>query len=946
MDRKTWTKVEDIVDTVLSISEKERSTCIEQKCGGDVMLKQHVTELLKSIEASEGFLETKNHYSNLLKDFSLDISEAVSQKDLIGERLGNYIITGVIAQGGMGSVFEAERADESYKNKVAIKILRKGMETEDVLARFRIELQILARLNHPNITHLLDAGLTSDARPYFVMEYVEGKPITTYCNENKLSVKERLKLFLQVCDALQYAHQNLVIHRDLKPGNILVTEDGRVKLLDFGIAKVLSEDFSPNGGRPLTRQEQMVFTPEYASPEQLKGSPVNTASDIYSLGVVLYELLTNTRPYNFQGLNRLEMVQDLQAKTISQPSASIKTTSDCDSKTDLSSQVENELDDVVLKGLRIEPNGRYESVEQFRQDLLNYLNNRPVTAKADSRRYRLAKFWQRNRTVASLGALSLILFFTGVTGILWQSSKAQQEAQRAIVVKDFLENMITASNPWVNPEEPLTAKDLIDQGASMIEEELDDRPALAAELLGVIGASYQGMREDNLAEEYLSKAVNLLQTDAELDPITTAKINAGYAGALLRAGDPAEAESLARQSLDNLNDDGNTGEVKSQLLSMLANAQSLLGNPLEAQSNAREAADIVCESTENFAQSCINAQMELRHFHEWAGNFEAGLDAAEYAFRLADSTNTGISEAMRLSVVGNYGNALSYNARTTEAIPILEQNTEHARESYGDDSYRYARALHDLVSAYMYAGRTHEALPYAEQVFEIGGTAQPGNPMNAYWLHQLYQLALDLLQPDRAEAVFSKYEDMLPQQMSSYYVDAFEIEHLRLEALRNPEDPNILVQAEALLEKFGETDSPVRSNAALLAAEQALGVDSLNAAARFLKEFDESVGALPASNIQPARATYLKARHLALLDKLDEAMEEAQKSLNMLREIGHRDSPFIAENRALLAEIHCRKEHTEEGLSLLDEAVTYWTQTAEVPAGEAAMENIAPACLP
>lgn len=947
MENIDWNIVETIVDEVLELPEENWFEFVEKQCEASPKVKSEVTKLLKSILDSEGWLEDAATYKSELFEPPQDLQPS----NISGKKIGVYRIKDIIGHGGMGSVYLAERDDGNFKQTVALKLIRREMATPTNKARFKREQQILAGLNHPHISHLFDGGLTQDGRPYFVMEYIEGKPITDYCDEKELDIHERLKLSLQICDALQYAHQNLVIHRDLKPSNILVTDDGQVKLLDFGIAKVLSDDFSLKDSSTLTKGGQMVFTPEYASPEQLDGSTVSTASDIYALAIVLYELLASQRPYNFKGLNRVQMVNELQKITIQKPSTAIKDRSEALAVIPVS-KLRYELDDIVLKGLRMEADLRYESVEQFSNDISNYLNNRPVIAKGDTRKYRLAKFLQRNRHGVSLVILSFILLFAGVAGIVWQANKTQQEAERAlaaservIAVKDFLENMITAGNPWTNPNKPQTARDLIDQGAQTVEGELNDQPALAAELLGVIGASYQGMREDSLANHYLSRAMALTEAGAELDPLVNAKIHAEYAGTLLRLGQPGEAETLARETLKDMSGQQNARKIRSQLLSMLANAQSLLGNAPAALTSAQEAADLVCNSSDRYIQRCINAKMELRHFYEWAGNFEAGLEAAGFAYQLADSTKTGISEPMRLTVVGNYGNALSYNAQTTKAIPLLKNNVELALKMYGENSYRYARALHDLVSAYMYAGQVHEALPRAEHVFEIGGTAQPGNPMNSYWLHQIFHMSLDLRMPDRAENAYGKYEDDLPERMSDYYIDAFDVEYLRVQALNNPGNAAIRKKSENLLEKLREQNSPQLPNAALLAAEQAVEAKNADDAEDLLNEFKASLGAIPPSDVSPARAKLLNARRLALLNDLEQAMNEARESLALLREIGHRNSPFVAETQAVMAELHCRMNEPEEGQTLLDKSRQYWREIAEVPDGLDAMEKLAPVCL-
>lgn len=940
MDAKNtefWEELSSLYEQVEGLSDNERSEYLDTHCQNEAVR----AELESLLAVHDSSLE---YFDSLAAGLISPALEELSDPQLRVKRAGNYRIITELGRGGMGTVYLGERADDAYESRVAIKILRRGMDSDDILARFRIERQILARLNHPNITHLLDGGITEDGRPYFVMEYIQGQPITDYCDEKRLSVRQRLKLFLQICDALQYAHQNLVIHRDLKPGNILVTDDGQVKLLDFGIAKVISDDFFQRGATTLTREHQIVFTPEYASPEQIEGSRVNTSSDIYSLGIILYEMLTGRRPYSLKGLSRVQMADTLYEIIITRPSTVIKSSSGADKPGD-------EVDDIILKALRLEPEQRYDSVQQLAQDILNYLNNLPVMARADSQRYRLVKFMQRNRVAVALSLFTSFLLLTGMAGIVWQANKTQREAERAlaateraIAVKNFLVSMITAANPWVNPGATPTVRDLIEQGAQTVNAELKDQPALAAELLGVIGASYQGMREDSLARHYLESSLNLIDSGAVLEPLTTANIKADYAGALLRSGRPAEAESLANATIPEFNNLRNSTAVHSQLLSMRANAQGLLGKPAEALGSAKEAANLVCENTDLYLMECINAQMELRHFYEWAGDFNSGLDAAAFAYKLADSAGSMISDPMRLAVVGSYGNALSYGARTAEAIPLLEENAALALNLFGDGAYRYARALHDLATAHLYAGDLHIAYPMARRVFEIGGRAQPGNPTNAYWLYQIYRIALDLRMPDQASSAFNEFSDDLPETMSDYYVHAFKVERLRARVLSKPGDAGIRDEIHDMLENFRNLDSPLYPKAALLAAEQAVEANDTSAVKQYLNQYHASIEAIPRTDIGPARSMLINARYLALLGETEQAIEEAGRSLSALQGIGHTDSPFVAEVQAVLANLNCSLSDMEKGKAQLLASYRYWTEIAKVPAGSKAMDRLAPAC--
>lgn len=344
---------------------------------------------------------------------------------MVGRVVGHYRLLRRIGEGGMGVVYAAERADE-FRRRVAIKLVRYTLETPEVLGRFHTERQTLALLSHPNIVTLLDGGATPDGMPYLVMDFVEGRPIDEYCEERRLPVADRLHLFVEVCAAVQYAHQNLVVHCDLKPGNILVTAEGAPKLLDFGIAKLLEPHTLGMTGY-MTQAGQRPFTPAYASPEQVRGEPVTTATDVYALGAILYRLLTGHSPYRFRTESAAEIIEAVCSQEAQRASAVV---SESDPEK-LRRRLEGDLDAILLKALRKEPQNRYGSVEQFADDIRRHLEGRPVAARKGTFRYRAAKFIRRNRIMAAAAALSALAITAGIIGVAWQAHVALAAKARA-----------------------------------------------------------------------------------------------------------------------------------------------------------------------------------------------------------------------------------------------------------------------------------------------------------------------------------------------------------------------------------------------------------------------------------------------------------------------------------------------------------------------------------
>lgn len=432
-----WQKVNEVFEAALEIEGvTAQHEFVSRACYGDEKLRTKVQGLLSANHQVdvEGFMRADALLAGA-RVLTADESVLPTYK-----RIGNYHLIREIGRGGMGAVYLAKRED--FKQEVALKIIKRGMDTDDVVRRFLREREVLATLKHPHIAHLLDGGTTPDGLPFIVMEYVEGKPVTEYCEEQSLSVEELLVLFRKICLAVSYAHQNLVVHRDLKPSNILVTADGEPKLLDFGIARLLTHDET---GQTIeqTAAGVALLTPEYASPEQIRGEKITTASDIYSLGVLLYELLTYTRPYKIKSRNSVEFIRAVCETEPERPSSAISRASSLGGVTTgrdsqrliqagrLSKSLKGDLDNIVLKALKKEPGKRYSSVEQFSEDIKRHLEGLPVLARAGSFGYGISKFIRRNRVPVAFAAVAFIALLVGLSVAIWQAIEVGTQRAKA-----------------------------------------------------------------------------------------------------------------------------------------------------------------------------------------------------------------------------------------------------------------------------------------------------------------------------------------------------------------------------------------------------------------------------------------------------------------------------------------------------------------------------------
>lgn len=622
------------------------------------------------------------------------------------ERIGPYKIVGELGRGGMGVVYLAIKENDQFKTRVALKVVKRGMDSEEIVRRFNIERQVLAALNHPNIARLIDAATMEDGRPYFVMEYIEGKPIDRHCDEEKMSIDKRLALFRQVCAGVQHAHQNLIVHRDLKPSNVLVTSKGDVKLMDFGIAKVLNPQLAAVMGDP-TEVGLRVMTTEYASPEQVRGDPIGTSSDIYSLGVLLYELLTGRRPYRFRTKLEEEIKRIVCDSEPSRPSTAVTTsesyvTSGGESRTldatelarpregmpeRLKKRLSGDIDNIVMMAMRKETTRRYVSAEQFAEDIKRHLDGRPVIASPDRSLYRFGKFLKRNRiAMGSLAAVMLALA-AGLSVALYQRGVAVE--QRGIAeqrntqlteaigyIDTGLNRVFTQYDTEVSKlEGGMKAREVL---VKALREHLDAMPKPVmgfpaaekhrATVLTRMGDLTGGLRSptQNLPAEALAlydQALAIRKQIAEA-PGATSDDRHKYAGMLLRRAD-------ALNKMDRLEDAARSSDE----------ARAVLQNALKTDPQApaglrRMLADVVTSKGQVLLDQGKHA--------EALAEFEKA--SVLYAALLSEDSKDQMNNRRNIAVIANkIGDALTAAGRNEEALARYESSLDLRKQFFQEE---------------------------------------------------------------------------------------------------------------------------------------------------------------------------------------------------------------------------------------------------------------------
>lgn len=715
IDRRV--RADAVFREMLELEPGERSAALDDRCGSDAELRRQVEELLRLADDPSTFLDQDGEHVREIRAAALDVP---FEKNPIGERVGPYRIVSEIARGGMGIVYLAERDDGQFDQRLVVKLIRRGLATDEILLRFARERQILATLAHPNIARLLDGGVTDDGLPYFAMEYVDGEPIDQYCNNRRLSIQERLGLVIEVGRAVQYAHRNLVVHRDLKPTNIFVTTEGRIRLLDFGIARLLTEDQAG-----LTQTDTGPMTPEYASPEQLSGEVVTTASDVYQLGLVLYELLTGERP---ERDDRLVETGPSKASAVAAdaPDAEILAAERAITPKSLVRELRGDLDTILATALRPQPERRYATAEQFVEDLERTLGGRPISARADSVIYRMRRFVGRHQlAVVAAIAFAGILISYAVT-VTRQARALQRERDLVRIeaattnqVRDFLVGLFETADPSSPQAQTLTAQELLERGARRIDDELADEPEIRGELLDVIGKLYEKLGLYDLAAERLEQAIDVRRT-------IHGPRSKEVATSLLRLGDVRReqgeydaAELLIRDSLRIRRQvfDDDTVPI-AQALRQLGLLDAERGEYDRAEPTLREALEIyrtnVGEVNRDYLTTLANLALSLK----WKGDFDAAGPllhrCTELARRIYGGRHLDLAWAIERQGVFE-GQRGDFEA----AEPLLHEALRMATDLLGEDHPDVALMTNNLGKLYSVSDRPADAEPFLRRALEI-----------------------------------------------------------------------------------------------------------------------------------------------------------------------------------------------------------------------------------
>jgi len=768
---KQWADVAALFDRLLELGPEARVEYLKRSDASPEILQQ-VQKMLAALESEPDFLEQSSRRAQ-----DADTPEYSSLA--AGAKVGAFVVERLVGRGGMGEVYLAHRGDADFAQKVALKLIRP--EAAGRLNHFENERRILAGLEHPGIARLIDGGLAPDGRPYMAMEFVEGRDLIAYAKENGLSLDKRLQLFQQICEAVDFAHRNLVVHRDLKPANILVDSGGRARLLDFGIAK-LADD----GGGAMT---QAMLTPEYAAPEQLEGGAITTATDVFALGVVLYELLVGKRPWSLSNSALPASFKRRFEAEPALPSSALDATNIITSKS-----LRGDLDAIVMKALRPEPGMRYQSAAELWNDIKRHLRREPVFARGDTRGYRIRRFMSRHKVGVAAAAIVLVAISVGIGGVLWQAHKTAlerdqvlAEMRRTEAVKNYLLLMFRTAGENQGSEST-TAKQVLDQSAKHLTEQYRDQPQTRAEIVEALGALYLYMNDADgaapLLQDYLKSG--------DTTPAARAEVSAMLSEAELLRGNKTEARRLLdeaqafwnknpaqnRKSLVEIRqtqariekeESGLPTSIRTLQLALLehddyygrnttetANLLNSLGIAYQANGDIDKADAAFRDSWKAHEKlGDLNSAGALLTLGNWATVAYRKNDFARAEELLLKATTLrrdlyGSSAALA-AMQGNLGKIILKAKRPKDALVQLDQALPMAREYTGEHSVLTIAILQSITEARIQLGELKLANDSLKQAMDAART-NSGEDQVLYAVCQGVEARLRLAEGKKAEA--------------------------------------------------------------------------------------------------------------------------------------------------------------------------------------------------
>ena len=732
MREPEWERIEQIFQQAVELPVAERSAFLDRAFGDDDELRREVGALLAA-DAEAG---------SFLAQAAVVREESPRRAGTPRRTIGPYKLLRQIGEGGMSAVYLALRADEEYRQQVAIKVFAYGRERPDLLRRFRTERQILATLDHPAIARLLDGGTTEDGLPYIVMEHIEGEPIDRYCDRQRLTIGERLELFQNLCSAVHYAHQNLVVHRDLKPSNVLVSASGVIKLLDFGIAKLMHPELFPQTVQH-TATGQRLMTPTYASPEQVQGGPVTTASDVYSLGVLLYRLLSGHLPYLASPEIPAEIERAVVMQEPQKPSAAAsRVATPIGDEAGLTPEIVSrargsrperlrrrlagDLDNIVLKALRKEPRRRYASVDQLSEDLRRYREGLPVFARPDTYFYRAGKFLRRHRLAVATAAafVLLVLAFAVATGmqagrIAEERDQARRERDKAMQVAAFLEEIFQVSSPRESLGESVDARQILERGAERIDRQLTGQPEIQAALSATIGNVYRNLGLYDHGEPLLRRSLAIRRHLLGEDHPEVADSLSGLGRLLRDRGELAQAEPLLRQTLElRRRALGDRHPLVAESLTDLGFLLSEAGDYAAAETLLLEALELRRQLPDGDPEELIENLGYLTEVFVQIDDLAAAERLAREALRLARQV-FGEDHPRLWESMNNLAAILGIRGQHAEAEPYLRRAVELTRKLFGDRHPEVGTSLSNLGRLLQEKGDLEAAQELQEQGLAI-----------------------------------------------------------------------------------------------------------------------------------------------------------------------------------------------------------------------------------